>query len=689
MNEISGKTIQYTRKQGLPNNSIKEILEDNSGNLWISTAMGLSKFISATIIPDHPVFKNYDSKDGLQGNEFIKRSAYKNKTGYMYFGGSNGYTRFHPDSIKDNTIVPKIIITNFLIFNKQVANLQIDSTYLEDQDLTPQIKLRHNESVLSFEFTALNYLSPEQNNFAYIMEGFEKKWNYVKTQRFATYTNLSPGEYTFRVIGSNNDNVWNENGASVKITILPPWWKTLWFKLSLGTFIFIAFYLIYRLRVYNLKNQKKLLEAKVTSRTNELSSANLLLKENQEEISLQNEELSQHRNHLETLVKDRTNELENAKKKAIEADKLKSSFLANMSHEIRTPMNAIVGFASLLNSSDTSDEKNEEYIEIIKKNSEILLVLINDILEISLIEANQLKINNSLFEANVILHELENYFQLRNTKKIDLRFTIDNINKKIVLNTDPTRFRQIMTNLLSNALKYTDSGYIHFGYNIEYERVKFYVTDTGIGINKKDFEIIFDHFHKVETNRIKLYRGAGIGLSICKKLVGLMGGDIWIESEEGKGSTFYFTLPFSNEILPAENKKKVEKAVYDKIKDLKVLVAEDEPTNFYLIESILKPHKAEVIWAKNGKEAVNYVKKNPDITNCIILMDIKMPVMGGFEALKKIREINKIIPVIAVTAYAQESDKFKIFQLGFTDYISKPLSPKRLLELININLNPY
>jgi signal transduction histidine kinase/CheY-like chemotaxis protein len=451
--------------------------------------------------------------------------------------------------------------------------------------------------------------------------------------------------------------------------------------------LFIVYFLVYGLRIINLNNQKILLENKVKLRTNELYSANTLLKENQEEITLQNEELSKHRNHLELLVKDRTDELENARRKAIESDKLKSSFLANMSHEIRTPMNAIVGFASLLGSNDLSNEKKEEYIEIIKNNSELLLVLINDILEISLIEANQIKINKSLFEVNAILRELENYFQLRNTKKIDLRFIIENIKTKVAINSDPIRFRQVMTNLLSNALKYTETGSIHFGYHIKDTRVEFYVADTGIGINKKDYDKIFDHFHKVETNRIKLYRGAGIGLSISKKLVELMDGAIWIESEEGKGSVFRFTLPYSDEILSEEPKKKIEKTEYINLKDLKVLVAEDEPTNFYLIESILKPHKTEVIWAKNGKEAVNYIKKNPEVGNCIILMDIKMPVMDGFEALKKIREINTKIPIIAVTAYAQESDKYKIFQHGFTDYISKPLKPKALLEMININLN--
>ncbi|MBN2521025.1 MAG: response regulator, partial [Bacteroidales bacterium] len=295
----------------------------------------------------------------------------------------------------------------------------------------------------------------------------------------------------------------------------------------------------------------------------------------------------------------------------------------------------------------------------------------------------QVDVKKSPFEVDSILNELENYFKLKNDKKNTISFDKKNKNQKLVLNNDSTRFRQIMTNLLNNAMKYTESGFINFGYDIFENEVKFYVSDSGIGISPSEFKNIFDPFHKIERTKTKIYRGAGLGLSICKRLVELMGGKIWLESQLGKGTTFYFTLPFEKAELifkPTEKKEKIKL----NWEGLKILVAEDEPMNFTLIKKILEPSKAEIIWAKDGSEAVDFVKKNSKLSNLIILMDIKMPVMNGIEAFKIIKRINKNIPIIAVTAYAHETDKYEILKSGFSDYIVKPLRPEKLLEIVNM-----
>jgi hypothetical protein len=214
----------YAKEHGLPNNQVKGILEDAQGNLWISSNRGLSQFIQGTKRPEKAVFKNYDVRDGLQGNEFTLRSCWRGQDGKMYFGGKNGFNVFHPDSIKENAQKPFIAITNFLLFNKDVRIGTKDSPLTKHIILTKNITLSYKHSVITFEYTALNLITPEKNQYAYKLEGFEKDWNYVGNKREATYTNLDPGEYIFHVKGSNNDGIWNEGGASIKIVITPPFW---------------------------------------------------------------------------------------------------------------------------------------------------------------------------------------------------------------------------------------------------------------------------------------------------------------------------------------------------------------------------------------------------------------------------------------------------------------------------------
>ncbi|MBN1415895.1 MAG: response regulator [Bacteroidales bacterium] len=675
----TGEFTNYSDKEGLPGNAVSSILIDDENILWLATNKGLARFN-----PDTKEIRVFDQSDGLQNSNF-HGLAYKAKDGEMFFCGLDGFNSFYPDKIKYNTTRPPVIITGLRIFNRTVhVNEKINNRIVLPNDISvlKELVLTYREDFFEIEFVALDYTLPVKNQYAYMMEGFDRDWIYCGSRREASYTNLNPGEYIFRVKASNNDGYWNEEGTSLEITILSAWWNTLLFKVLLIVVAVMIVLSVYRMRISMLNRQKHILENTVAKRTEELSGAVALLEEKQEEITIQNEELQRHRNELEKLVDERTIELKTAKERAEESDRLKSAFLANMSHEIRTPMNAIVGFAELLNDDDVSAHERDSFIKTIKNNSDSLLALINDILDISIIEVNQLVLHKEKFCVDDILLELRTYYDLKNNKNLYIHYANHDLSKrKTYLYNDPVRFRQIMTNLINNAYKYTDHGYIKFGYIREKDFIRFYVEDTGIGISVENQDKVFNYFNKIEPNTDKFYQGTGIGLAICKKLVEMMDGEISVTSELNKGSVFSFTLPVSvseqmpdQRAIPAQPERTLQFST--------ILVAEDEVDNFYLMERLLKKTGAEIVWAQDGEEAVRYIREKGRYKKCLVLMDIKMPRMNGYEAAEQIKAMDKNIPVIAVTAYAQEDDKIRILQKGFDDYIAKPIDKDKLYWVI-------
>ena len=380
-----------------------------------------------------------------------------------------------------------------------------------------------------------------------------------------------------------------------------------------------------------------------------------------------------------------------SKEKAEESDRLKSAFLANMSHEIRTPMNAILGFTELLTMPDLEiiPEEKENFVKLINISGNNLLHLIDDIIDISKIEAGQLKIIKKNCQINNILKDIQqSFFEIRKLKdkeNIDIRLNENTQNQKITIKTDPLRLTQILTNLIDNALKFTEDGFIEFGYEINNnQELLFYVKDTGIGMAQNKKELVFERFRKIEEDTSRLYRGAGLGLAICKSLVGLLGGTIWVDSTPSTGSTFYFTLPFDKVKSSESNLHMTIIATNYDWQDKTILVAEDEPANYIYIEEVLKTTNARILKAINGKEALDIVKKNKNID--IIIMDIKMPEMDGYEATRHIRKINKSIPIISQSAYAMPSDIDKGLKSGMNDYLIKPVKPKVLLSVLNKHL---
>jgi PAS domain S-box-containing protein len=379
--------------------------------------------------------------------------------------------------------------------------------------------------------------------------------------------------------------------------------------------------------------------------------------------------------------------LREAKEKAEESDRLKTAFLANMSHEIRTPMNGIIGFSNLLRNPELTEEERSEFISHITNCGSSLLNLIDDIIDISKIEAGQIKIRISESHINAILDEIYESFeairQREGKEQIKLKKNITISDNYTVIMTDPFRLRQIMSNLIGNALKFTLDGYVEFGYTLQDEStLLFSVKDTGIGIPKDKQELIFERFGQViDSNYYINQKGTGLGLAISSNLVKLLGGNMWVESEPGEGSTFYFTLPYKV-VDNAQHKSETEMIEGETLvlTGKTILIADNEDTNYLYYKEILKTTKARIIWVKNGLAAVEIVKLNPEIS--LVLMDIKMPKMDGYTATKQIKSINKNIHVIAQTAFAMADEQEKSIQAGCSAYLSKPINTIELFAVI-------
>ncbi len=373
------------------------------------------------------------------------------------------------------------------------------------------------------------------------------------------------------------------------------------------------------------------------------------------------------------------------KKKAETSDKLKSSFLANMSHEIRTPMNSIIGFSQLL-SENPDNETQKKYVDLILESGDSLLTLINEILDISQIEAGQGKLFPKNFELEQLLTDLFDAYEaerIKNKKyEIELILAEPEGTRRKTMYADPHRLKQVLSNLLNNAIKFTDSGQITFGYSLlPGQKLRFFVEDTGIGIASENLDAIFHRFFKLEDDINRLYRGTGLGLAICKQIVEMMGGKIYVQSNLTKGSRFFFDLPLYTGWEDMEVKTFKKKARTYKWKRKKILIAEDEELNFRLFFEIFKSTGVEISRATTGREAVYKLKQKPDFD--LLILDLKMPEMSGIDAFKEIRKMGSKVPAIAVTAYALQEDKLKCLSVGFNEYLAKPFRKIEFLEIVD------
>lgn len=499
--ELSVKKI-YTSENLLSNDVIYAVLADKVGTLWFSSNNGLSSFDEKT-----EALHTYFIDDGLQGNEFNANSYYASPNGNMFFGGIYGLSYFNPQLFIQRNTNPIISFTSFKIFNQSV------DTTLNINELS-SIQIPYSENVLTFSFSTADYLSKKRTKYAYKLHGFSDDFIQLGNNNTVTFTNLNPGEYLFQVIATNGDGVWDQKGRSIKLVIVPPFWLTTWFYIYLAVLIIIIVYLIIVYRTRKIKQINERLEKEVGKRTQELSEKNKLLAD--------------------------------AKDYAVKSANAKVEFLATMSHEIRTPMNGVVGMISLLENSNLSEEQRT-YIDVIRNSTDNLIQIVNDILDFSKIDSGKLELH---FE-KVHLHRLvDNCMELFSgkafEKNIELISFIDNRIPEYIV-TDQTRLKQILFNLIGNAVKFTPSGHILLMVKPDSENnLVFSVTDTGIGIAPEKQERIFELFTQADNSTSRKYGGTGLGLTISKNLVELMGGKIKVNSNENEGATFIFNIKVEN-----------------------------------------------------------------------------------------------------------------------------------------------
>jgi len=394
-----------------------------------------------------------------------------------------------------------------------------------------------------------------------------------------------------------------------------------------------------------LENQNKVLEEKVWERTMEVVRKNV--------------------------------ELEAARDKAQASDRLKTAFMQNISHEVRTPLNGIVGFGNLLAESNLSSEDRKQYVSLLKVSSNRLVNTMTDYMDIALIASNSMEVHLKAVNIVNVLKELESKFQnLTGTKKLTFDLIIPLNAEEFFIETDPELFRKIISHLLDNAVKFTQQGSITLGYSVGSDKLEFFITDTGVGISDEKKDLIFECFIQENTDMTRGYEGSGLGLSITTGILKLLGGEISVESVKGTGTSFFFTLPFkshTNDLFEGGGLRLKNKSPLAPI----FLVADDEYAHRVYMESFLKKIASAVFLARNGREAVGLIREHPEIS--LVLMDLKMPVMDGFEATKEIKSFRKDLPVIAVTAYALSGDEKKAYDCGCDDYIVKPTSTDELL----------
>ncbi len=517
LNIKTGKFINFTEKDGLANNQVYGILGDKEGNLWLSTNKGISKF---NPIAKH--FKNYDRSFGLQSNEFNQGAFFQSKDGEMFFGGIKGFNMFYPENIKENFYKPPVVITSVKAFNKIV---KLSNPIF----LTKELSLSYKDYVLTFSFASLSYTNPNNNKFAYKLEGFDKEWIDLGKNNTVTFSNLNPGEYILHVKATNNDGIWNESGTSLKLIIKPPFWLTWWFKILFSLFLIFVLFILFRMRIKNIRNQNKMLEAIISERTKELQ---LKTKELEKYNKMQGEILEQ---------------LSESESELKELNAAKDKYFSILAHDLRSPFNSLVGFSDLLENEFENLDKDEikKSARNINLSAKNLLKLINNLLEWSMFHAGKMEFkpgNENLSKAvddviNIIHgNALQKSISIKNEIKEDTHVWADGF-----------MLHSIFQNLISNSIKFTGrGGVVEISSNEEDGFVKIIVSDSGVGIDEEDIPKIFDIKKAHSTKGTENESGSGLGLNLCKELIKKHGGKISVESKKGTGTKFIFTLPKNN-----------------------------------------------------------------------------------------------------------------------------------------------
>lgn len=638
-NPSTQKFLTFWEADGLVHNTVLTILEDDNHTYWLTTPKGLSNLVINQQAPEDLtkyVLKTYDESDGLQGTQFNENAAYKTSKGELVFGGANGFNLFKPEMLQRNALKPRVVLTDFLLFNKSVAigeeingRVPLHKAISETQEVT----LSHHDNVLAIEFAALSYLHPEKNRYQYKLDGFNETWVEADANtRKVTYTNLDAGTYFFKVRAANSDGVWNDTDVSLTIKILPPFWATPWAIVLYTLAVFGVLYASRRIALSRVRNKFRLEQER-------------------------KEALHRH-----------------------ELDEMKIRFLTNVSHEFRTPLSLIITPLERI-TQQTEDSEQRKQFTMMQRNARRLLNLVNKLLDFRRFEADELKFNPSEGDiVSFIRDAVYSFSDLSEKKEIELKFKTSVNSIETIFDQD--KLEKILFNLLSNAFKFTpDHGVV----SVELDRVMrtnrpciaIKVSDTGIGIPADKHEKIFERFYQNELPDHIVNQGSGIGLSLTREFVKIQNGEISVTSTPGVGSTFTVELPlhevkqtFMEETLPGKVVEPDAEVANLNLPSL-LLVEDNEDFRYYLKDNLKSAYR--IYEATNGAEGLNKaLALMPDL----IVSDIMMPVMSGIELCRKVKGESRVshTPVILLTARSSEEQKLEGLECGADDYITKPFS---------------
>jgi signal transduction histidine kinase/CheY-like chemotaxis protein/streptogramin lyase len=608
---------------------------DKNGNLWTMTHTGVMKYDPIT-----NKFVNFDKSDGLSGSRYFVNLVAQSENGTIFISSRDGIHYFDPAKIENHELSSPTILTGFDLLgssNRLPKNIQQGSTYY----LTP------DQNYIKFEFSTLDMLNARQIRYFYKLEGLDTEWIDNGNSNVVVYTNLAGGDYKFRVRPETKSNLVYDKELIVDIHIATPIWRQYWMIIVyVGVMLLVIQWYVKR---RNLRNEKEI--------------------ERQKRFVVD----------LETQVAQKTQEIRSESKKLALANKIKSQFLANMSHEIRTPLTAIVGLSESVMYGDVDKNLIDREIARIHNHSRHLMLLVNDILDITKIEDNKFELDNYQLDIHILLNQIKDMFVGQAEQK-GLEFNIAaQLPEKLLVQTDGLRLKQVLINLCANAIKFTEQGVVTLIVTQTDDQMLYRVVDTGIGMSEAQIANIFEVFSQGDSTINRRFGGSGLGLALSQKIVMLMGGELSVSSDLGKGSIFTFSVPLTlSTINDSSNDSIQDKPLLPKLIG-KILLAEDHTDNQRFIARLLQRLGLEVVTANNGIEAIQvYQDHCPEV----ILLDIQMPLKDGIQTFRDLRKMGAKEPIIAITANAMTHDIERYKNIGFNGYLTKPIDRQQLIETV-------